>query len=226
MPEDISTGFRSNWGGKALSNAARDFLGAAGAEGLDKLKGTGEAFFNAVDRAGPLLGAAAISKGIQKITGDSLSNDDVFGAISGAIINPNVELLYQSTDLRNFSLRFKLVPRNDEETIDINLILNQFKKAMLPKSVPGNVFGGQNPGIIGGFIGVPTLCRVSFMKGARENKFLPRYKMCAITQVDANYTPDGAYATYRDGQPVAIDLSISFQETKLIFAEDIEQGIR
>ena len=37
MPEDISTGFRSNWGGKALSNAARDFLGAAGAEGLDKL---------------------------------------------------------------------------------------------------------------------------------------------------------------------------------------------
>ena len=64
------------------------------------------------------------------------------------------------------------------------------------------------------------------MRGAIEHKALPRYKMCAITSVDVNYTPDGAYATYNDndnpGQPVAIELSIGFQETKLVFAEEIE----
>ena len=52
--------------------------------------------------------------------------------------------------------------------------------------------------------------------------------MCAITNVDVNYTPDVAYATYDDsknpGQPVAIELSIGFQETKLVFADEISDN--
>ena len=63
------------------------------------------------------------------------------------------------------------------------------------------------------------------MKGSTEHPYLPRFKMCAITQVDVNYTPDGSYATYGDGQPVAIDLTLNFQETKMVFKEDIDAGI-
>ena len=64
------------------------------------------------------------------------------------------------------------------------------------------------------------------MRGNKEHKVLPRYKMLAITEVDVNYTPDGAYATYSesDGQPVAIELSINFQETKINFAEEVIRG--
>jgi len=79
----------------------------------------------------------------------------------------------------------------------------------------------KNVGVANNFIGVPAVCRVSFMKGGAEHPVLPRFKMCAITQVDVNYTPDGSYATYRDGQPVAMGLTINFQETKLVFAEEI-----
>ena len=77
--------------------------------------------------------------------------------------------------------------------------------------------------MVAGFIGVPNLCKVSFMRGSKEHTVLPRYKMLAVTQVDANYTPDGAYATYNDefGQPVAIELGINFQETKINFAEEV-----
>jgi len=226
MPEDISTGFRSSWGGKAMSNIARDAMTAAGAEGFEKLKSAGDALFKTADRAVALTGAAAIRKAIGKVTGDSLSNDDVFGAISGAILNPNVELLYQSTDLRNFQLNFNLVPRDEKESPIINEIIKQFKKVMLPSNTPGKVFGGANPGIVAGFIKVPDLVKVSFMKGPDQHPVLPVYKMCALTQVDVNYTPDGAYATYRDGQPVAMTLTLNFQETKLVFAEDLDQGIR
>jgi hypothetical protein len=45
--------------------------------------------------------------------------------------------------------------------------------------------------------------------------------MCAITDVQVNYTPDGNYATFNDGAPVAYELKLSFMETKLVFAEDI-----
>ena len=225
MPEDISTGFRANWGGKAFSTFAANSLRAAGGETLkDKLEGLGRTITEQAEKSVPLLGAAAIRKGLQKITGDSLSNDDVFGAISGAILNPNTELLFEGVDMRNFGLTFKLVPRNSEETIQINNIIKQFKKAMLPKRTVGKVFGITNNGITNGFIGFPDLCRVSFMKGPGEHPNLPKFKMCAITQVDVNYTPDGTYATYQDGQPVAIQLSVNFQETKLVFADDIELG--
>ena len=198
----------------------------------DKLTGAANTISSAIDKSIPIEGAKAIRKALQKIGGDQISNDDVFGGVSGAILNPNVELMYGGTDLRNFTLNFKLVPRDATESSTIKQICNQFKRAMLPKLDPGDVFGGTSPGTFKGFIGVPDLCRVAFMKGSSEHEGLPRFKMCAITQVDVNYTPDGAYATYFDGQPVAIQLSISFQETKMVFAEEIggvnngSEGIR
>jgi hypothetical protein len=63
------------------------------------------------------------------------------------------------------------------------------------------------------------------MSGSGINENVPQYKMCAITNVDVNYTPDGAWATYGDGSPVAIQLALSFQETKLLFSEDVAGGL-
>ena len=227
MPEDISTGFKANWGGKAFSNIATDVLRSAGAEGLNKLDNAATGMANALERLPALAGSAAIRKGIQKITGDSLSNDDVFGAISGAILNPNTELLFSGHDMRNFQLNFKMVPRNVNESVEIQEICKVFKMCTLPSKNPGEIFAATNQGLTAGFIGVPNLCKVSFMKGAGPHPALPVYKICAVTQVDVNYTPDGAYATYSDGSPVAIQLSINFQETKLVFAEDIaNNGVR
>ena len=143
-------------------------------------------------------------------------------------MNPNTELMFQSVDMRNFALKFKLVPRNAGESIQINEIIKVFKACTLPQRNPGQVMGFNDPdkpinkGVVAGFIGVPNLCRVSFMRGAEEHHVLPRYKMLAVTEVGVNYTPDGAYATYRDdGQPVAIELTLNFQETKINFAEEI-----
>ena len=79
-------------------------------------------------------------------------------------------------------------------------------------------------GFDAGFIKVPDLVKVNFMHGGSTNAYLPRFKMCALTQVDVNYTPDGTYATTVDGRMVAYQLSLNFQETKLIYREDIDKG--
>ena len=230
MPEDISTGFRGNWGGKAFSTVGAGILGAAGQTGLDSKLTTGfGTMTDAAQRALGLTSAKVLQKAVKAAGGDQLDNNDVFGSISGAIMNPNTELLYQSVDMRNFMLKFKMVPRNQDDSDAINTILRRFKACTLPHRDPGQVMGfndpgkDQNKGIVAGFIGVPNLCKVSFMRGANEHSILPRYKMLAVTQVDVNYTPDGAYATYNDpaAQPVAVELSINFQETKINFAEEV-----
>ncbi len=235
MPEDISTGFRGNWGGKAFSTVGAGILGAAGQTGLmEKMTDGFGTITGTAERALGLTAAKILQKSVKAAGGDQLTKDDIFGSISGAIMNPNTELMFQSIDMRNFQLKFKLVPRNAGESKEINHIVKVFKACTLPHRNPNQVMGFNAPdkevnkGIVSGFIGVPNLCRVSFMRGADEHKVLPRYKMLAVTEVDVNYTPDGAYATYRDdGQPVAIELTINFQETKINFAEEvIDESIR
>jgi hypothetical protein len=106
---------------------------------------------------------------------------------------------------------------------------------MLPKINTGQPAGGagsrrgaapdnpeqQNAGDVQNFIGVPSLVEVSFMTGNGENRYVTQFKPCAITSLNVNYTPDGAYSTYKNGEPVAVVMQIGFAETKLVYREDI-----
>ena len=229
VPEDISTGYRANWEGKNISSLATDGLRAMARKGFgDKAIGAIQTASNFANRLGPLLSAAALQEATSRLTGDSLSYNDIFGGISGAIMNPNTELLYSGPQLRNFTLNFKLYARHAEEAKHITGIIKQFNEIMLPSMDPGVVMGfnkdDKNEGIRLGFIGVPKLVQVSYMHGGKENPYLPRFKMCALTNIDTNYTPDGAYSVRYDGRPIAHTISLSFQETKVCFAEDIAIG--
>lgn len=224
MPEDISTGYRASWGGKNFSNIGAAALATAGSGDIGQAAQNAlNTFGTAMDQFIPNAGRKAVQEVIASITGEQIGDNDIYSSTRGVILNPNTELLFSGTDLRNFTLNYKLVPRNKPESDKIKEIIKIFKRAMLPRFGAGNAFnltGGTN--IENSFIKVPNLCRVSFMHGPDLNTNVTQYKMCAITQVEVNYTPDGVYATYNDGSMVAIGLSLSFQETKLIFAEEAD----
>ena len=59
------------------------------------------------------------------------------------------------------------------------------------------------------------------MTGNNVNTYLNQYKACALTNVDVNFTPDGSYSTLIGGYPSAVELSLSFVETKLIYQSEI-----
>ena len=232
MPDDISTTFGAEWEGKAFGTIATGILQSAAAEGnIEKIKRVSGVGANALQKA-PAEAAASIITNLAKgITGDQINTGDIFGGIAGVIRNPNTELMFQKMKLRTFSLKFKLIPYNEKEALDIKRICQIFKRAMLPTySIEGTEVLGQNKepdksvnrAVQAAFVKIPKLCKVQFMRGDTASKYLPRYKMCAITDVAVNYTPDGNYAVYDDGSPVAVELAISFMETKLVFAEDIK----
>lgn len=265
MPEDIQTQYGASWGGKEFSNI-----------GVEALKGMGGALsgdvgqtFNAVGQliknaagALPTMGAQAIADGVNATGAGNIDTNDVLGGSLGVILNPNTELMFSGFNLREFTMRFKLVPRNKKEASDIRNIIAQFKKVMLPALATGaggaldaagalqalgvntdkpttgttdtpadalklNLDQSKYIGSNANYIGVPGLCQVKFMKGAKLHPFIPQYKICAITGVEVNYTPDGVYATYYDGEdgtngaPVAVELNLSFSETKLVYSQDI-----
>lgn len=225
MPEDVSTGYKANWSGKAFSNIGRDALSLAGSGDVGQAAQNGLTVIGtAMDQLIPNAGNKVIRDVISKITGENIGQNEIFGSTRGVILNPNVELLFTGTDLRNISLNYKLVPRNALEATEIKEICRIFKRAMLPKFSKGNELNfSQGQNAANNFIKVPNVCRLTFMRGNGPNPDVAQYKMCAMTNVEINYTPDGTYATYDDGSMVAIGLSLSFQETKLIFSEEADK---
>lgn len=225
MPEDISTGYRASWSGKKFSNVARGALTTAGSD--NPIQMIGNALKSAkgdIEKIIPNAANKTIRETISAITGESIGADDIFAATRGVVLNPNVELLFSGHDLRNFTLKYKLVPRNAQESGYIKKIINTFRAAMLPNFADGDEMTFQDSSEVAqNFIKVPNVCKVSFMRGGNLNRDVPQYKMCAMTQVDVNYTPDGTYATLEDGTMVAYELTVSFQETKLIFSEEVEK---
>lgn len=230
MPEDISADYGASWGGKSFSNIGAGILKTIGptmnnGNAVEGAQSMVRAIGEQVEGFGPALAASAVSLAINKIpgAGGGVSVDDVLGGTRGVILNPNAELMFDKAEMRDFSLSFKLVPRDSTEAKLIKQICTTFKKATLPK------FGGDGllSGVLGGsqqssnFIGVPNVVDVNFMTGSSLNTSISQYKPCAITQIKINYTPDGSYSTNRDGSPIAIGLDLSFSELKVLYRNEI-----
>jgi hypothetical protein len=231
MPDDISDTYAANWEGKAFGATTAGILSGTSADTFaNKIKSLTNTTGKAISKAPVEMAAGLVTNLAKGITGDSINTGDIFGGVSGVIRNPNTEVLFQKMNLRTFDLTFKLSPYKMDEAITIEKIIKAFKKAMLPQYQLGNhkVLGynndGENKAVEASFIKVPKVCKVSYMRGSGLHPHLPKYKMCAITDVKINYTPDGNYAVFNDGRPVATELKISFMETKLIFSEDVDQG--
>ena len=227
MPQDVTDTFAAKWEGKKFGAMTTGILAAAGqGAAVDKINAMGQNVSNQLKKGTAELAAKVVTGLASKLTGDQITANDVFGGISGVVRNPNVEVLFQSMELRTFDLTFKMAPYDENDVQRMDAIIKIFKQAMLPQYKLGDdveVFGMKNNALEAGFIQVPKVCAVNFMRGNMRNRFLPRYKMCAITDVNVNYTPDNVYATFDRSSPVATELKLSFMETKLVFSEDVQQ---
>lgn len=206
MPEDIQSEYGANWSGAGFGFLAGRLMKGAGGN-FD----IGQVFKDLGD-AGRKGAVDFIVNNANNALGSGVTTNQALGGIGGTIVNPNVEMMYESPEMRTFSLTYKMFASTPGESEEIRAICNTFKKNMLP------AFGG------GAFIGVPNIVRVTFMTGTSPNPFVSQFKPCAISNVSINYTPDGSWASYPGGAPVATNITINFKELKMLFAEDINVG--
>jgi len=144
---------------------------------------------------------------------------DLFGELlsrdTGAVINENIELLFRGVNLREgFSLAFDLAPRDANEARVIREMVYFLKSEMSPKK-------GTASGAAGGlFLTAPSVFKVQYMSGGKPHPYLNRFKICALQNLGLNFTGSGTYATYSDGTPVNMNLTLNFQELTPIYFED------
>ena len=107
MPQDLTDTFAAKWQGKKFGALTTGVISAAGAGQRDKkLNDVVKAATEAFDRGAANAAAEIVTKLANKITGDTISTGDVFGGISGVARNPNVEVLFQSMELRTFAVSY------------------------------------------------------------------------------------------------------------------------
>jgi hypothetical protein len=137
---------------------------------------------------------------------------------TGAVLNSNLELLFQGVNLRTFQFTFDMAPRSDDEAREIKQIIKTFKREMSARSGPA---GSANSNV-GLFITAPSLFQLTYKSGPRKHPFLNTFKPCALTDIAVNYTASGTYATYEDGSPVHIQMGLTFKEINPVYSEDYE----
>jgi len=145
--------------------------------------------------------------------GSNVTLDQIIARRTGQVLNPNMELLFNGPTLRQFNFNFQFSPRNESEASQVKRIITVVKKSMSPK-LNG---GGNNT-----FVSTPDIFQMSYKKGSGDHPFLNTFKPMALTNMTVDYTGSGTYATYNDGTPVVITLSLALQELSPIYAEDYD----
>ena len=132
----------------------------------------------------------------------------------GAILNPNMELLFNGPSLRPFTFSFKLASRSKEESEMIRKIIRFFKQGSAAQKSQSNLF-----------LRAPHTFQIEYLHQGKPHNFLNQFKECALQSFGVSYTPEGQYATFQDGAMVSYQITMQFQELEPIFNEDYEGGI-
>tara|TARA_Y100001938_G_scaffold114407_1_gene157246 strand:+ start:139 stop:1716 length:1578 start_codon:yes stop_codon:yes gene_type:complete len=178
-------------------------------EQLGKNDGTGN--------AGAILNAT-IAKSILGRIGINVDTQQFLTRETGAAINPNLELLFAGPQLRTFSFVFNFAPNSTEEAKVVRKIHRWFRQGMLASKTTDFGNGGSL------FLGSPNVFRLCYKNNNRRIKSLNTFKICALTSVQIDFTPDGVYQSYEDegahSQPVRSTMKVDFSELTPIFAND------
>lgn len=125
--------------------------------------------------------------------------------------NPGQFQTYNSSSLRSFDFSFTFIPESKEEAKNVIDIITTFKTFSSPSTDDTKLS-----------LMSPFMWIISVTNGV-INKLM-NLKVCVCTNVDVTYGTD-KFDIFEDGMPKKIDLSLSFAESELTYAENYNKGL-
>ena len=145
--------------------------------------------------------------------GTDLDADTYLARSGGRVLNPNAEMLFQGPVIRDFSFSFLMIARSQKEGDEIRKIIRFLKLGMAPKF--RNTTYLKNPDIF----------TLQYKSGGGQNDVLNTVNRfnpggLALTTMAVDYAPNGYWSAYKDSQPVAVKMDLSFTELRPIYEQD------
>lgn len=162
----------------------------------------------------------AIQSYLQQWFAGKAVGTNIFSRFSGAVVNPNLELLFNGPQLRPFNFSFRLSPRSEAEANQVKGIIRFFKKGMAVRKTSQDLF-----------LKAPNVFKIKYINGNNENQehtSINKIKTCSLTQCSVDYTPDGSYSTFYDKEATMTQysLTLQFNELEPIFNEDYDEAAK
>jgi hypothetical protein len=153
----------------------------------------------------------------RKASNPGSDGDSFLSRMSGAIINPNLELLFAGPMVRNFNFVFRMTPRSKDEAKQVKGIIRTFKEASAVQRGVGDIF-----------LKSPYVFSIKYMYGKDTSSPHPainRIKICALQSMSVNYIPEGTYMTYTDSTLTAYEMNLQFTELEPVYADDYQNTL-
>lgn len=194
------------------------FLAQAGTSMLDLFKESGDKTFEQLaNKAGsdPFLRKAVADAVGSKLGMNNLGDLALRGI--GQAMNPQLQVLFRGVGFRTFQFDFVFTPYSKEETETVNKIIKAFKYAAAPK-INATAYFSQ-----GLFMEVPYPFRIQFFYKGQENNYVHKIGQSVLENVSVDYGPNG-WATFNDGSPIQIKMTLQFKETVIVDKNRIDSG--
>lgn len=147
------------------------------------------------------------------ITQEAAGTKGLLSRLTGAVSNPNLELLFQGPQLRTFNFNFSMSPREKLEAESVIKIINYFKRNMAVSRSSANLF-----------LKAPNVFDIQYLYAeGNDHRGLNKIKTCALLNCSVDYTPTGSYMTFNDSETqsmVSYNLSLTFQELEPVYEDE------
>ena len=158
--------------------------------------------------------------GILGMLGANVTPESLLARGFGVVPNSNLELLFNNITLRDFQFSWRMSPRDEEEAKMVKRVIRFFKQGMAAKTMKSQA--GERTL----YLGTPNVFRLQYRTaGGRIIEGVNRIKPCAVVGTAVNYTPDGQWSAYDEGQPVSCTLSIQMKELEPVYATDYSEKV-
>ena len=130
-----------------------------------------------------------------------------------ALSNPNTNSNFTGNTVRQFSFSFKMIANSEAEADAIRQIHQRFRYYTYAKPQSGeNKFT----------LDYPPIWSIKFIdfETGKENKFIPAIYSSYLTTVNTNFNA-GQNIFFTDGAPLEVDMSITYQETRVLTRDDL-----
>lgn len=155
--------------------------------------------------AGPIGGALSLG-GAESVVQGILLNE-------GTAINPHLAVLFEGVGFREHQFSYKFIARSQEESVMIDNIIKSFEFHMHPNYKAGTLA-----------FDYPDEFEISFSDSIAP--YLYKIHNSVLKTFSVNYNGENLPLFFEQtGAPVSVEITLGFQETKIITKESTNQGI-
>jgi len=150
----------------------------------------------------------------RKFAGDLLPVDALLKG-QGLAINPQVQLLFKATALRQFQFNFLFTPTSQKEAEEVKRIIKAFKYHAAPEIGGGAINNDL-------FFKMPDIFQIEFhymdQNGVnRVNDNIHKIDKCVLETIDIDYAASGGgWTAHEGGYPVQTRMTLTFKELNII----------